>query len=438
MALRRAQDLGYASGATHDAAFKTYFEGKAQTQMTDFNPMLKWLKGEGCKKVMAKGDEIKFNIVTQRGSGFGPRGEMDVLPAADSVTSVKGTVNYRKGFKGRLSLSAEAMKHGKKGDGAYVDFVKQEMDEGLRTMRDHASPALWGTGNGTLAKITAESATTVTVTSSELSDGMYPGTRWLHEGQKYVPVTHETNMTADGTWITPQSIASIDSDTQVTLDTSSGGLGTNPGYLKSADTVNSAGITIGTASSYTGPDGLLAMVDDGTLVSSYCGISESTYPIWKARISDGSGTARALTLQLIYQAYMKIARSMGRLNPRVVTWTNPDLYSNKLVDLLEHFVEFKPRKLDAGYDEVDIMINGNIVKIKLDFYAPGAFFFLNPEHMKMIEGCPLEVADEDGIWARLPDQDGYEARLRWEFNLYCNRRNGLGMLSDITYSVTSV
>jgi hypothetical protein len=134
---------------------------------------------------------------------------------------------------------------------------------------------------------------------------------------------------------------------------------------------------------------------------------------------------------------MKIARSTGRLDPRLVAFTNPDMYL-ELVDLLEHFVDFKPRKLEAGFDEVDIDINGQIVKIKLDFYCPGAFFFLNPNFITFAEGCPLEIADEDGVWRRLADQDGFEARMRWICNLYTKRRNAHGRLDDLTYSIVSV
>jgi hypothetical protein len=181
------------------------------------------------------------------------------------------------------------------------------------------------------------------------------------------------------------------------------------------------------------------MCDDGTFVTSYCGISETTYPSWKAVTSHNSGTALPLTLDRFYQLYFKLSRKAGTLQPEVAAWMNTDVF-RELVDLLEHFLQFKPRKLDAGFDKFDVMINGTTIPIHLDHECPSYIFFLNPRYITFAEGQPPQLSRETGaIWTRdTTGKDQYEAMWRWIFQTFTANRNKHGIMKDITRTITSI
>ncbi len=432
---------------TYDASLKQFYDGAMQSLVPDLFPILDWLKSEGrVRKVTPKGNKIYFATTLKLSSGFDFRGENDYLPAADQVDTIQGSVPYQVGMKGRIQLSFESLKFGKEGVGGFVNVSKQEMTSALHSMRQSAAPALWGLGDGVLAKIAQISGSTAIVPdSSELSTGCYPGSRWLHEGKKYIGVTStaagygvDTSMTA------ANENTVISSDTSATFEDSCSTDGVD--YLVSHECTDSSSaterakgsVTLGTANSFRGPQGMLAMCDDGTLGSSYCGISESSYPQWKATVSDNSGNARSLSLDLFYQLYWKMTRKAGDFNPNLTSWMNTDMH-RKLTDLLEHFVEFKPRELKPGFKAYDMMINNQAIPIRLDHYCPGYIFFLNPAEITFAEGCPPSVAGETGsMWRQVADKDMYEAVYRWIFQTYTRSRNKHGILMDLTYDVTSV
>jgi hypothetical protein len=421
---------------------KHFYEGPAYDQLVNHHPLLSWFKeNKRIKRVKPVGDKIIFDTVMRRTSAVIPSDEMAILPATGKVLNVQGEVAYQKGIRGRIALSAESFKFGKQGKGAFADVSEQEMDEITKRFHDVASPIAWGLGDGVVGQMASVSGTAGTLTSSELTaTGFYPGSRWLHEGQKIMAVAvgssgTDITYTADATFTAPVEITSVNSDTSITCDTMSM-TGSNV-ELFLMDTATVGSILPGTNNSFRGGQGLLMMLDDDTLVTPlYCNINDTTYGQWRAQVVDNSGTARSLAMQQLYQTYFKIFDKTGVMDPKLMGFTSPDVYL-ELVDLLEHFVQFQARRLKGGFDQVDVDINGNIIKLRIDRYCPGIIAFLNPKYIVFAEGCPLEVVDEAGVWNQLSDQDAFEARFRWIWQLYCTRRNAHGMLADIDYTVTT-
>jgi len=429
---------------TFDGGLKHWYEEPVKSMLSELFPWYDYLKKNGRinRNPKVRGDYIYFNTTVKRSSAVQASGEMDLLPTIDQVDSVQGYLPYMKGFKGRIGVSHESMRYGKKGEGSFVDLVEQEFEEMMNGFKESGSVAFWGDGYGTCGLAASTSTTMMTITSTEEYDTCQPGTRWLHEGKKYLPVgailgTYEM----DATFTTPVEISSIDSDTQVTLAASRTQT-TASQHLVEADTASNTSVgdvLNNTAEGYRGPMGLSAMIDDGNIYSGdYANISHSTYPRWKANALDNSGTLRALTMKLFYQCFFKTARKTGKMKPNVTCWMSPDMLL-ELVDLLEHFVEFKPRKMEGGFEEVDVMINGQLIKIKLDFYCPGYIFFVCDDEIDFYETIPLEIADDHGSeWIPYANQDALEARLRWNWQLGTKKRNAHGVIRDINYTVSTV
>ncbi|MBW2704143.1 MAG: phage major capsid protein [Deltaproteobacteria bacterium] len=432
------------SGTAH-TTLKRFYDNNFQRLYTEWFELLDWLKGKGrIKNITPEGEKIYFGVEYLGTSSVGPRGEMVSLPTADVSKSVQGSVDYLKGFKGRMQISAESLKFAKKGKGAFTSAMQQETRAMIAALKSEGAAALWGDGGGVLAKTTAQvsSSTAVVPVTSEISTGYFPGTRWLREAGR-VDCWSESggDFTADGSWThttDTDKIMAINSDNSFTVGTANDTAAAADRYWSSKD----GGIKdTGTGSNvFYGPQGMLAMVDDGTLAAaaSYCNILESTYHQWKGVVSDNAGTGRALTIDKFYRHYLKMARKAGKMDTGLTCWTNPDLHL-EVVDLLEHFVQFKPRELKGGFNDADISVHGHDIKFKLDFMAPGAFMFLNPKSITVAEGVPIEVVDEDGRdMQRVANYDAFEMRWRWIINTYTTKRNDHGILADINYTVSSV
>ena len=352
-------DSGYtATTGTFDSKMKEFYEGSMESLIPELFPVIDWLKEEGrIVKPKPQGKYIVFDVQTKLGSGVGYRGEGDYLPTADPTTSVQGKVPYLRGLKGRIELSAEAFDV-RNGPGAFASIMEAETAGLLTAFKYLGQAAIWGAGDGVLAKTVTDpgGTTALTCVSSELSTGIYPGTRWLYEGMSVIGLTAgKSAYTDDATWTSAREINSITSDTAAVMSAVVT-TATDALYIVEHQTTdsttykNKGSVTIDTANSFTGPWGLSAAVDDGTFSSSYCGISESTYPQWKSIISANSGTARTLTTDLLYRLFYKFTRYSGSMKPDVVGWTNTDVY-RELVDLMEQQVQFKPRELKPGYQQ---------------------------------------------------------------------------------------
>lgn len=434
---------------TFDAALTEYLDKNLGKLIIGMFPALDWLEKEGRVKrpKNLSGSQVKFAVELNVGSGAGPRGENDYLPDADQTDMVNGTVSWQKGIKGRIQLSSEALAFGRGSPQNFADVVKQEARNLLLAMKLQAVPIIWGDGTGKLAHINGAVAasSSVTVDAVEKYGECSPGVRWLHDGMKVISVNGASSYGADASMSAAVEVASLDSYTGLTMASA---ISATDNYhlvehhcsdTSDATEKTKGSVTIGTANSYRGGYGFTAMVDDGTLTSSYCGISESSYPQWVGTLNHNSGTARSLSMSLFYGLFGKLTRKASTFKPSLVCWMNWDLYQT-LAELLESSVEFRPRELDGGFKEMDLMVNGVQIPIRLDHGAPGYIYMLNPEKITFLEPKPPHVvkagAGPDG-WRDVADKTNVEKKYEWWFNLYTTSRSHQGAIMDISHTVTS-
>jgi hypothetical protein len=466
MTQRQMRSTAYANGVggTYDSALLEFIDKQMQSLIPKLFPIVDWLKSEGrVRKVSPEGKYITFAVETNVGSNAGFRGEGDYLPTADTVDMAQGKLPYMKGIKGRVGLSWEALQFGKEGVGSFADLMKQEFMGVQTAMKQAASPAMWGCGDAVLARTqTVAASTTMGVDVAETYANTFPGTRWLHVGQSIIACELDDTYDADTTMTAATTIASIESDSSLTL-AATRTVDDNSHIVEhqATDTADSTectkgSVTINTAYSSRYPVGFLAMCDPGgasgyfngngygyghalksTYYGGYCNIDESSYSSWKPNVSHNSGTARSLTLGLFYRMFNKICKKTGSFDPKVTSWMSPDMHV-ELVDLLEHYVEFKPRQLEPGFDKFDVMINGTKVPIRLDFYCPGHIFFLSPSDITFAESVPCQVDKTTGsLWTKVADKQNFEAVWNWMFQIYTKKRNAHGIITDLSYTVSS-
>jgi hypothetical protein len=436
---------GYGLGASFDADLKITFDKGVQEQYPLWFPLLDWLKKAGRFEKAGAGGKINgkwMEFLTEMRMGFNARaaGEDATLPPTASALYTPGKVDYMRGFQGRFDLTAAALAFGK-GNGVYADVFKQESRNIKNVITALGAQAFWGAGTGILAKVNGnQAATALTVLSSELYNACYPGARWMHEGQflsclqAVAPVAKNANFTEYNTAGYKNQIVSINSDVSVTMNGSGQALDTE--LLCNMDD-----LTVGTTNyeSYQGPEGVLAMVD-GTMKAIYCGIDSSSYPQWKGVESHASGTPRPQTTKLIEQFYYKLGRKAGTVKlSDLRAWTNPDLYQG-FSELLAPQIDYMPRKIESGYNEFDLMVNGKHIPISLDFMAPSYWMFLNPKKIHFIDARPLGlVSDNKGnVMVPTANKLNWEARFWWACNMYTKRRNAHGIIKDLIVSIFSL
>lgn len=433
---------GYGLGATFDADLKITFDKGVQEQYPMWFPLLDWLKKAGrFEKAGANGKIagkwMEFLTEMRRGSNARAAGEDATLPPTDSALYVPGKVDYMRGFQGRFDITAAAIAFGK-GKGVYADVFKQESRNVQNVITSLGAIAFWGPGTGIVAKVNGNQATAaLTLLSSELYNVCYPGTRWLFEGQYLsclsgvAPVAKNANWDEDGV---DNRVESIDSNTQATFTQ-------NGQALDTELLCNQDDLTVGTTNyeSYQGPEGVLAMID-ATFKATYCEISSATYKQWKGVESHASGVVRPQTTKLIEQFYYKLGRKAGSVKMKGLrAWTNTDVYHG-LAELMKPQVDFVPRKLDAGYNEMDLVINGARIPISLDYQAPSYWFFIDPKQVHFIDARPLGlVSDMNGnVMVPAANKINWEARFWWACNMYTKRRNAHGIIKDLDVTITSV
>jgi len=433
---------GYGLDASFDADLKITFDKGVQEQYPMWFPLLDWLKKAGQFEKAGAGGKtsgkwMEFLTEMRRGSNAKAAGENATLPPVDSAQYVAGKVDYMRGFQGRFSLTAAAIAFGK-GPGAYADVFKQESRNCQNVITSLGAVAFWGAGTGIVAKVNGnQAAAAITLLSSELYNLCYPGTRWLFEGQFLSCITSTTPVAKLAGWDedgVDNRVVSIDSNTVATMSANGGGLDTNLLYNQDDLAVGSTGYE-----SYQGPEGVLAMID-GTMKPIYCGINSANYPQWKGVESHASGIVRPQTTQLLYNFYFKLGRKVGSVKMKGLrAWTNPDVYQD-LGQLMEPQVDFAPRKLEAGFEEMDLVINGARIPISLDYQAPSYWHFLDPKRMHFIDARPLGlVADKDGnVMVREANKLNWEVAFWWACNMYAKRRNCFGIIKDLDVTISTV
>ncbi len=446
--VRAIRTITAGSADSFDADLQITFDKGVQSQYAMWFALLDWLKKAGrfekvTQSSRINGKYMEFLTEMRRGGNAGARGENQDMPATDSAYYIPGRVDYMKGFQGRFDVTAAAM-HWGKGNGVYADVFKQEMRNVQNVITSLGAQAFWGVGTGVLASLNGAIAgsTTAVVDSIEKYNLCVPGTRWLFEGQKLSQWEGGSSVlddpvVLDASATNPNRVSSITSNTQFEFETSENAQ--DDDVLTNIDDV----VANATAAlpSYQGPEGVLAMID-GTLKPTYLNINSATAgnENWKGVEDHASGTLRPQTTKMLYDMYFKLGRKRGSVKlDGLRAWTNTDVYTD-FAELLEPQVQFVARELDAGFQEMDLVVNSVRIPISLDYMAPSYWMFLNSKHIHFLDSRPLgTVPDKQGnIMVRAANRINWEIAFWWACNLYTKKRNEFAIIKDLDITINSL
>ena len=338
------------------------------------------------------GLESVFTMRLEPNNSTGARGEMDDLPDAGRQTTKKVRIPLSYWYT-VCSFSGQAIKASSNSATSLAKVIADEMQNAVEDHKRVENAYLYGDGSGALAQIATGGISgkvlTVTLWSSLFTPGRYLESDASHDG-------------STGGGMAPNKIVSVDrANMQVTLaDTPTNAAATHYLFLKG---------TKGNANM-----GLLGICDDGNIVSTFQGLSRTTYPQIKAKVFDNGGTGRNIS-EAILMGVIARMREDGA-TPDIIIGT-----SFQLKDLCAEMHQQR-RFIDDG-GKLDLGVRGIKVGDGIDFTfdldcPPGYAFALNKKNIFMSEAAPLSFMDLDGnVMSRIGSKDAYEATLFHYMNL---------------------
>ena len=325
-----------------------------------------------------------LSIRSGRHSGIAAIGEGATLPIGKPAYS-QATISAKWMF-GTFEITDQVIEAASSSAGSLVNYMMEQTGALKQDFARELNRMFWGAGDEKVALVAAGDAgtgTTLTLAPVLSVNTDIAATKYLAAGMK-IDVNGDT-----------ATIASVDSDTQVTL---------------------AAGITrvAGEAVKKTDGDGTVAdepMGADGLIVASGTVQNIAVNNWWKA--AQVETTSEALSEAKMVAAYMK-AKEYG--DPRMV-FMNQTLYKKygTLLTSLKQTANLK-EVLSGGWKGLDFM--GGNASVVLDYDVPdGKVFFIDPDSMTIAQLTPISFIDRgEGVLRRV-DYASWQGVLRWYGNL---------------------
>lgn len=404
-----------------DAVLKEFYVQKIPELVNQKISLKEHFASKDGSSLSADGRRVIYPLHIGRNVGTGAAGENGTLPTAGNQQYVDIIIPFKYNY-GRIELTAQAIKQSQTSKGAFEKAVDAEIKRAAKDVGREINRQLWLSGKGVLGAVNGAvtNSTTVPVKNPGLVVGTVNTTRYMMPGQ-IIAFTDGSTITAVRT-IVSKTATQIIVDSNVTL---SDGLMIVKANSTSASTFNST--------SYENEVmGMLGHIDDGDYVSTYFGISRSTYPAMKAFDLTLSGNLALSDLQKAYDA------ADQRGNGTIKTMWGHHSVRRTYLDLLQTFRRYNDAKAmspDGGFKGASLESEITYAEkpFKVDRDAPyGMIFGVDDSQMFHYYVTQPEWAEDDGrILLRVQDKDAYEARFRIFDNYVCDAPNTCFVIRNV-------
>jgi len=400
--------------ATVTAITKEIYEPPLRKQLNDEVTALSRLvkpTGAGAGIITQVGGKyVTFPVHYKRNSGIGARREMETLPSAGQ----QGTAAARIGLKyqyGAIQLSGQLFELV---DTQYQTFIAALELETSRIRDDLAvdlNRQVYGTGSGTIGVTSSTTTITAPVIISGLSN---------FQLDEVVDVYTAANLAADSTpKATGLTVTAID-EVAGTITVSSA----------VAFTANDVFVRTGSANrEWTG---LAAIISNAA--GSFENIDPATVNIWKSTVNSNGGTPRPISEALITRAVDDTWKASGSNVSLLLTTMGVRRSYANLLQQLRTYVN--KTSVVGGFSGLSFVTDRGEIPMIADKDAPtGVLWGVSEKHLKLYRDADWSFMSRDGnMWYRIPDKDGYGARLFQYSELATDRRNAHFKITDITES----
>ncbi len=419
-----------ASLTTLDKILKDFYTDKVVSQLNDKNRFLKYAKSIDGLSMSADGRQVTYPMHIGRNTGVGAAAEGGTLPTAGNQQTVQINVPFRYNY-GTIKITAQAIKQSQTSKGAFEKAVPFELKNSIKDCARDMNRQMFGAGKGILALVDGAVSSSTTTIAIDAPGGVASdegGGRFLKAGD-IISFTDGSSITATRTIVSVDSTSGHYLD-QITIDSALSSLADNLYIVKA----NKAGATSLTDTGYNHEVmGLLGMIDDATYLSTYFGISRSTYPIMKGNVISGVG---ALALDDLDNA-LDIADQVGsgEINLMVMHHAVRREYL-KLISTYRRYNDAQALSPKTGtknnglnglaHSEVPIMVDRDMHYDQI--------FALDTDALIRYYATEGEWADDDGtVLMRASDgTDAYEARYRVFDNYVHEKPSSCVVLRGIT------
>lgn len=272
-----------ANTQTVDGMLKQNYESFIAQMVNYKNPLKEIVK---FKSIPYGGRETVYDAHV--GTNISPMfvGEDGAMADAGAQEYVEVRARQRK-LMGRIRLTPESMLDTSKGEYAWVEARKSEMDGLIKDMARREEFALATQGLGVLARINEADPTTNTTLILDSPGGITGssfGNRFIQRGMFVAFVNPNTGALRSGI----RKVLAVSSDgTSVTLDAApASGVADNDYVVQAAN----SSVTDVLDTSYENAFwGLLALVDDGTFRTNYFGVDRDIYDAYKSYVKASTG-----------------------------------------------------------------------------------------------------------------------------------------------------
>ena len=361
-----------------------------------------------------EGRQVRYPLNVRRNQGVMFTTENGTLPSAGNQQYTETRIPMRYAH-GRIQLSIQTIKHSRTSKGAFKRAMDQEMMGLVRDLGNDLNRSMFGAGLGTLAFVneaTPTGDTTLIVDAPGGVIGATHGNRFLNVGMT-VGFINSGSGALRGTGASPgRTVTAVSTDgTNVTLDSApGGGTADNDFVVRIASTASTLVVT---DSAYNQEfNGLLALIDDSTYVTTLNNVSRTTYPIFKSSVLSSVGPLSADVLQ----RGLDVADQLGEAQIKnFIAHHSVRRAYLTMVDADRRYIGSDLLSPDAGTKAAkmgDVTFGG--IPWQVDKDAPyGMLFGFDPTTATRWVEVEGEWADDDGtILLRLTNADAYEARYR--------------------------
>ena len=276
--------------ATMDALLHDVWEEGVREELNDAVPELEMFEKAEDLNFEGRQVIIAARLNRNRGSGFAPEGGIYPTAGQQQIENFRVPIRYQ---YGQYSATEQILRASRSNKGSFAREMKDGMARMVIDMKVQKNFALWGWGMGVRALINGSaSSTTQTVDSPGGVAGATNGTRFLNVGDfvGFVnPVTGAVALT------TVHEITSVPAAGTTFVMTPTASTTDNHWVVNTRR--QSGTLTIGDTDYAKAPMGILGMVDDGTYLNGYFGLSRTTYPILQSTVLTSVGALSGDALQ---------------------------------------------------------------------------------------------------------------------------------------------
>lgn len=317
---------------------------------------------------------------------------------------------------GRIGITGPLMKAAKSNRSRFVDVMTAELD-GLRddTM-DELGRMITGDGRGILALANGAASGTAELILDAPGGvaGSVNGARFFQRKMK-IAILDSTGASVLATRrVTQIGFGATNDGARVTVNSALSATQ----CPDNAIIVRAPNLTIDTVADTNyqiEPLGLRAMLDDGTFLSTYLGLSRATYDALQASVISSVG---ALSIDVLQQLLdVASQKGGGKITEHWMHHSVRRSYLALLVAARRYLSTSGANSHDAGFKgaalETAPEFSGKPIYVDKDL-AFGHWYMLDPRGFRYYPNAEFDWINEDGsIWDRERGVDSFEATCRW-------------------------